>query len=159
MPSTIATMTAALRTTTAAVVAPASTGAPPIIGTGPRTASTSTKRRSGGGTNAYCPDGGWDARRDGLVASRIPTGVSPECPATTVVGFRAKRPSVGFCRRRGSKEERQPSPHIRSARRGTHPLHPRLGAPRDPHRDSPLQGSPPPPRRGRLRGRRRRTTR
>src|ERR671919_2401715 len=118
MPSTIATMTAALRTTTAAVVAPASTGAPPIIGTGPRTASTSTKRRSGGGTNAYCPDGGWDARRDGLVASRIPTGVSPECPATTVVGFRAKRPSVGSCRRRGSKEERQPSPHIRSARRG-----------------------------------------
>jgi transposase len=36
--------------------------------------------------------------------------VSPECPATTVVGFRAKRPSVGFCHRRGSKEERQPSP-------------------------------------------------
>jgi hypothetical protein len=106
-----------------------------------------------------CPDGGWDARRDGFVASRNLTGVSPECPATTVVGFRAKRPSVGFCRRRGSKEERQPSPHIRSARRGRYPLHPRLGAHRDHHRDRPSQGFPYRHRCRRFRGRRRRATR
>ena len=55
-----------------------------------------------------CPDGGWGARRDGFVASRIPTGVSPECRATTVLAFeRSDRPSgsaAGVARKRNGNQ-------------------------------------------------------
>lgn len=37
--------------------------------------------------------------------------MSQYCPATRVVGFRAKRPFVRSCLRRGSKEERKRLPH------------------------------------------------